>query len=111
MRVSVEVDRLYEARRVLDLAVDRGDLVFASGLVGDKSGPLMVHAAGSRDAEASLPAGQDSIFAIASMTKLVTTVAALQLVEAGKLELDQPINHYLPELEALAVLQGFGDDG
>jgi CubicO group peptidase (beta-lactamase class C family) len=111
MRVSVEVDRLYEARRVLDLAVDRGDLVFASGLVGDKSGPLMVHAAGSRDAEASLPAGQDSIFAIASMTKLVTTVAALQLVEAGKLELDQPINHYLPESEALAVLQGFGDDG
>ena len=111
MRVSVEVDRLHEARRVLDLAVDRGDLVFASGLVGDKSGLLMVHAAGSRDAEASLPAGQDSIFAIASMTKLVTTVAALQLVEAGKLELDQPINHYLPESEALAVLQGFGDDG
>lgn len=111
MKVSVGVDRLNGARRVLDLAVDRGDLTFASGLVGDRGGALMVHAAGNRDADKSLPAGQDSIFAIASMTKLVTTVAALQLVEVGQLDLDKPINHYLPELDSLAVLQGFRDDG
>jgi len=109
--VSIDVDRLHDAQRVLDVAVDRGDLIFASGLVGDKSGALMVHTAGSRDAERILPAGQDSIFAIASMTKLVTTVAALQLVEAGQLDLDNPISRYLPELDSLAVLQGFRDDG
>lgn len=111
MKVSIDVDRLHDAQRVLDVAVDRGDLIFASGLVGDKSGALMVHTAGSRDAERILPAGQDSIFAIASMTKLVTTVAALQLVEAGQLDLDNPISRYLPELDSLAVLQGFRDDG
>lgn len=109
--MSIDVDRLHDAQRVLDVAVDRGDLIFASGLVGDKSGALMVHTAGSRDAERILPAGQDSIFAIASMTKLVTTVAALQLVEAGQLDLDNPISRYLPELDSLAVLQGFRDDG
>ncbi|MEL0047421.1 MAG: serine hydrolase domain-containing protein [Gammaproteobacteria bacterium] len=109
--MSVDLNRLHTARGVLDNAVDSGDLVFASGLIGDKTGALMVHAAGSRDADGALPAGQDSIFAIASMTKLVTTIAALQLVEAGKLDLDNPLNHYLPELHSLSVLQGFRDDG
>ena len=42
------------------------------------------------------------------MTKLVTTIASLQLVEQGKIELDTPIDSYVPELNALQVLKGFG---
>ena len=45
------------------------------------------------------------------MTKLVTTIAALQLVDQAKLELDVPVDAYLPELAALSVLEGFDDDG
>src|SRR5438477_237360 len=41
------------------------------------------------------------------MTKPVTTVAALQLVEQGKLQLDEPVSKHLPELGALDVLDGF----
>ncbi|MGH7044899.1 MAG: serine hydrolase domain-containing protein [Stellaceae bacterium] len=53
----------------------------------------------------------DTIFRIASMTKAVTSVAAMQLVEAGKLDLDEPIGDVLPELAAPHVLTGFDAAG
>jgi len=58
---------------------------------------------GVRDAS-GVPARADSIFAIASMTKAVTTVAALQLVDQGKLTLDEPVAKFLPALANLPVL-------
>src|SRR5262249_24782834 len=53
----------------------------------------------------------DTIFRLASMTKAVTSVAAMQLVEQGKLQLDQPIGNVLPELAAPQVLEGFDESG
>jgi CubicO group peptidase (beta-lactamase class C family) len=47
----------------------------------------------------------DGIFAIASMTKPVTSVAVMQLVEAGKVRLDEPVQTYLPELAGIQVLE------
>ena len=41
------------------------------------------------------------------MTKAITTVAALQLVEQGKVRLDEPASKHLPQLEKLNVLEGF----
>ena len=52
----------------------------------------------------------DTMFRIASMTKIVTTTAALQLVERGKLDLDAPVDQYLPEFADLQVLEGFDGD-
>lgn len=52
-----------------------------------------------------------SIFRIASMTKPVTAVAAMQLVERGKCKLDDPAGKYLPELTQLQVLDSFAEDG
>jgi CubicO group peptidase (beta-lactamase class C family) len=49
---------------------------------------------------------KDAIFAIASMTKPVTSVAVMQLVEAGKVKLDEPAATYLPELRTVQVLEG-----
>ena len=49
---------------------------------------------------------KDSIFAIASMTKPITSVAAMQLVEAGKVKLDEPAATYLPELGTVQILEG-----
>src|SRR6185503_17429094 len=49
---------------------------------------------------------KDAIFAIASMTKPVTSVAVMQLVEAGKVKLDEPAATYLPELTSVQVLEG-----
>ena len=53
----------------------------------------------------------DSVFWIASMTKAVTTAAGMQLVEQGKLSLDEPIGKLLPDLAAPQVLEGFDAKG
>ena len=52
---------------------------------------------GKRDSASGVAVNADSIFVIASMTKPVTSVAAMQLVEQGKLKLDEPASTYLPE--------------
>lgn len=53
----------------------------------------------------------DSVFWIASMTKPITSAAAMQLVEQGKLQLDEPIGKLIPELASPQVLEGFAQDG
>jgi methyl acetate hydrolase len=53
----------------------------------------------------------DSVFWIASMTKAITSAAAMQLVEQGKLALDEPIGKLLPDLAAPQVFEGFDEAG
>ena len=53
----------------------------------------------------------DSVFWIASMTKAITAAAAMQLVEAGKLALDEPIGRIMPDLAAPKVFDGFDASG
>ncbi len=53
----------------------------------------------------------DSIFAIASMTKAVTSVAAMQLVEQGKMKLDEPVSKHVPEFAKLQVMDGYDATG
>jgi methyl acetate hydrolase len=65
---------------------------------------------GTRD-PSGVPVNAASIFAIASMTKAVTTVAALQLVDADKVKLDEPVAKYLPALANLDVLDNFDASG
>src|SRR5919199_3583666 len=53
----------------------------------------------------------DTVAWIASMTKAVTSVAAMQLVEQGRITLDEPLTERVPELGAIQVLEGFDDSG
>src|ERR1700722_14495841 len=62
---------------------------------------------GKRDLASGVDVTLDSIFGIASMTKPITSVAAMQLVEQGKLKLDEPASTYIKELGSLQVLHGF----
>ena len=66
---------------------------------------------GKRDLSKSDPMTADSVFWIASMTKAVTSAGAMQLVEQGKLSLDEPIGKLLPDLAAAQVLDGFDAKG
>jgi CubicO group peptidase (beta-lactamase class C family) len=61
---------------------------------------------GMADAEAARPMQADSLFRIFSMTKPVTSVAALQLVARGKLSLDAPLSRYIPEFAGTRVWTG-----
>ncbi len=85
--------------------IDRG----AGGLTGAviaiaHDGKLaMLQAIGTQDRAKQVPMKTDSIFWIASMTKPVTSVAAMMLVEEGKLDLNAPIAKYLPELADMKV--------
>jgi methyl acetate hydrolase len=66
---------------------------------------------GKRDLSKDDAMTADSVFWIASMTKAVTTAGAMQLVEQGKLSLDEPIGKLLPDLAAPQVLEGFDAKG
>jgi CubicO group peptidase (beta-lactamase class C family) len=72
-----------------------------------RDGKIAAHGAtGLRDVEAKLPMTEDTIFRIFSMTKPVTVVTALTLIEEGRLLLDDPVSRYLPALAQPQVLVG-----
>jgi CubicO group peptidase (beta-lactamase class C family) len=66
---------------------------------------------GLRNIAATTTMSSDTIFRIASMVKLLTSVAALQLVERGKLRLDEPAAHIDPTLGSVQILAGFDAKG
>jgi CubicO group peptidase (beta-lactamase class C family) len=83
--------------------VDAGTIPGAVALLG--AGDPEVATAGVASA-GGRPMGEDAIMRIQSMTKAITSVAALRLVEAGRLELDQSLVDWLPELGDRQVLRG-----
>src|SRR5690349_8361329 len=95
----------------LNRAADAKEVPGVVALAATDTGVLYEGAFGLRDVVDGPAMTRDSVFRIASMTKAVTSVAAMQLVEQGKLQLDQPIGNVLPELSAPQVLEGFDDSG
>jgi CubicO group peptidase (beta-lactamase class C family) len=98
-------------RDALAGAVAGGQVAGAVVGVTDKDASLIEIAVGRQSIDAPDEMRIDSVCWIASMTKAITTVAALQLVEQGKLRLDGPIGELLPDLAAPMVLKGFNGDG
>jgi len=93
--------------RALADAVARRDVPGVVGIAVDRQGVLFQGAFGTADASTNRPMTLDAIFRIYSMTKPITTVAAMQLVERGKLTLDDPASAYLPELGTMPVIASF----
>jgi CubicO group peptidase (beta-lactamase class C family) len=87
----------YQAR------VDARDLPGAVVAIARNGKLAYLEAIGFQDHGKQIPIKPDAIFWIASMTKPVTSVAAMILVEEGKLELDAPVSRYLPELKDMQV--------
>ena len=83
--------------------VERGDFPGLVTLVS-RDGEAHVDAIGRLAFEAS-PMTRDAIFRITSMTKPVTAAAAMILVEEGKLQLDDPVDRWLPELADRVVVR------
>jgi CubicO group peptidase (beta-lactamase class C family) len=89
----------------LQAIVEAGDLSGFVTLVWRKGEVAQVNTIGLRDIAAGEPMTRDTLFRIASMTKPVTSTAALMLLEAGKLRLEDPIAKWIPELADLQVLK------
>jgi methyl acetate hydrolase len=92
---------------VLQGAVDSGAVPNVAAIAADRKGIVYEGAAGPRVAGQTDPVSVDTNFRIMSMTKMVATVAALQLMERGALDFDAPIERYCPEWADLQVLEGF----
>src|SRR3954469_4721353 len=85
--------------------VAAGELAGAAALVWRDGTFLHAAAVGRRNLASGLPVERDTIFRIASMSKPVTTVAALTLLDEGRFDLDEPITQCAPELARMRVLR------
>ena len=94
----------------LQAAVAAGAVPGVVAMAAGPDGVIYEGAAGKRSAATDDPVTPDTMTRIASMTKMVTTTAALQLIERGSLSLDAPVKEYRPEFADLPVLTGFDGD-
>lgn len=101
--------RLARADAVLDRFVDAGRLPGYVLVVGRDDTVVHVGTGGRRHVEDGLPATADTLWRIYSMTKPVTTVAALMLYEEGGFELTDPVERHLPEFAGQRVWAGGTD--
>ncbi|MGY1671721.1 serine hydrolase domain-containing protein [Geodermatophilus sp. SYSU D00710] len=95
---------------VLRRAVDSGVVPNVVATAADADGPFYEGAAGGRTAGTDQPLDGGTLFRIASMTKMVATVAALQLAERGELDLQAPVDTLVPSWSELQVLEGWDGD-
>ena len=85
--------------------VDAGDLSGMVTLVWRDGAEVQLNTIGKRDIANNKPMTRDTLFRIASMTKPITSIAALMLLEEGKLKLTDPITKWLPEFSDMKVLK------
>lgn len=102
--VGMSSTRLDNIRKVLSPKVAAGEVPGYVALVARRGKVVYFDAQGLQDAAAKVPMSTDAIFRIYSMTKPITSVAAMILVEEGKLRLTDPVSQYLPELASLQVV-------
>jgi methyl acetate hydrolase len=95
---------------VLEQAVASGAVPNVVAIAADRDGIIYEGAVGPRVSGQQEDVSADTHYRIMSMTKMVATVAALQLVEQGKLDLDAPVEQYCPEFAKVQVLERLDGD-
>src|SRR5499433_3753005 len=96
---------------VLGSAIVRGDVPGVVAMAATRDEVVYQGAFGRRALADEAAMSTDTVFWIASMTKAITSAAAMQLVEQGELALDHEIANLLPELSAPQVLEDFDSSG
>jgi CubicO group peptidase (beta-lactamase class C family) len=86
--------------------VDQHKLSGAVTLIADDHHIIQLSAVGQRDIERHLPMRTDTIFWVASMTKLMTSTGIMMLSDEGKLSIDDPVAKFIPEFAALKTPSG-----
>ena len=98
-------ERFKRLSRTLARHVERGELAGVASLVARYGEVVHFDATGLRDRETGAPLTRDTIFRIYSMTKPITSVAVMMLVERGELLLSDPISKHIPALSGMKVLR------
>lgn len=97
--VGFSAERLKRIRSVVQSHIDAKDFPGAVTLVARKGKVVHFEAQGTTDLESGKPMRTDTLFRMASMTKPVTAVAVLMLLEEGKLVLSDPVSKFIPEFK------------
>ena len=101
--VGMSAPRLAQISTAFKQEIDKGNLPGVVMLVARKGRLVYSEALGYLDKEAGKPMSKDAIFRIYSMTKPLVSVAAMMLVEDGKIELTDPISKFLPAMKSMQV--------
>jgi methyl acetate hydrolase len=88
-------------------AIARKEVAGVVVMAADRKGIIYQGAFGVADIAEARPLKLDALFRIASMTKAVTSTAAMQLVEQGRFAIEDPVEKYLPEFAKLSVFESF----
>lgn len=101
--VGLSSERLQRINQLVQRAIDHGRVTGAITMVSRKGQVAHFAAQGQMDLEAKTPMRKDAIFRMASMSKPVTGVAILMLMEEGKLRLGDPVSRFIPEFKGANV--------
>ena len=110
-QLGLDPDRLEHIVTLVEDAVERQEVAGAVTLIARLGRVGHLEAVGWRDIADRAPMETDTLFRIASMTKAVTSVAAMQLYESGALMLDDPVSRYVPAFAPVEVLAPGGGLG
>ncbi|MFO6464528.1 serine hydrolase domain-containing protein [Jannaschia sp. KMU-145] len=97
-----------QLEQIAGTAIANGDVPFAVIMLGDRNGITATAVTG--EAAPGRPPTADTAFRIFSMTKLVGSLAAMLLIDRGKLSMDAEVAGIVPEWDRLRVLDGWGGD-
>lgn len=100
---GVSSARLENVTATFQRAVDSGELPGAVLAIARRGHLVYEKSVGWRDFERKAPMSSDAIFRMYSMTKPIVSVAAMMLVEEGRLSLDEPVSKYIPEFAKMTV--------
>jgi CubicO group peptidase (beta-lactamase class C family) len=98
-------DKFEQITAFFDNEVSTGKLPGAVILIQQHGRPVYLKSFGAQDVRTGTPMSPDTIFAIHSMTKPITSVAAMMLIEEGKLSLSDPLSKYIPSFADVEVGQ------
>ena len=108
---SIDFERLERIDQAIESDIDAGKVAGAVALVVS-NGEVVYHKSfGFADIDSQAPMRNDSIFRIASMTKAVTSVAAMILYERGEFRLNDPVSKYIPEFADMQVISSIDAEG
>jgi len=106
---EISADAFHRARSQLQAGIQSGAVAGGSHMVVHQGRTVYFETAGLRDIETQQAFRKDTILRIYSMTKPVTSVAAMMLYEQGKFQLDDPVSRYIPAFANTTVLEQDGD--
>jgi CubicO group peptidase (beta-lactamase class C family) len=106
--LGLSTERLQRIHETMQRHIDAGDISGAVTLVARKGRIAHFEAHGLMDLESKKPMSKDAIFRLASMSKPITGVAIMMLMEEGKIRLTDPVSKFIPEFRGMTVAMAKG---